>query len=412
MTSVPSSPRPRILYVITSRGQGTGGHHFSLRDLASRLRGRADVHIAVVADRFPPALEGVPDTTFLPWKPWRWAQTLVGLLGVVRAFGPTILHSYDPLALQLLRVVSAWTHLPLVHTTCGGPTPRRNVPRARDVILFSEENREGLAQNPRMAGCRLHLISSRVNPIAPDAPRMAALRAHLALAPDELVVLRINRFVERFRPAIDQTLALGLALNAAGVRTRVVLLGSVDEPAFAAELAARALPGVTLVHDAEFTRQAAALLPIADAAVGTGRSLMEAACMGRVIFAPVAGRKLPALVDDATVDALAHANFSTRAELPAALDDDALRERAVAALRTPEARAAAGAWARALFRERFDAEAAVTRHLEIYAQAEPWPPGRTAEAAADLGVNLLLETVRRARRRLVAGHRPREAPAP
>jgi hypothetical protein len=47
-----------VLYVITSRGKGTGGHHFSLRDLTARMRADADVHIAVVAIRFPPSLEG------------------------------------------------------------------------------------------------------------------------------------------------------------------------------------------------------------------------------------------------------------------------------------------------------------------------------------------------------------------
>lgn len=392
--------RPRVLYVITSRGKGTGGHHFSLRDLTARMRAHADVHIAVVADRFPPSLEGVPDTTWLPWGALRGTATLGGLLGLVRRFRPTHLHSYDPLALQLTRLVSLWTRLPLVHTTCGGPTPRRNVPRNRDVILFSEENRSALAANPRMAGCRLHLIASRVNPVQVDPARVEALRAHLALRPDEQVVLRINRFVHNYLPAMEQALALGRLMREGGQPTRVVLLGSIGDADVASALAERAEAGVSLVHDATFTHNAAALLPIADVVLGTGRGLMEAACLGRVVFAPVADRQMPALLAADTVDALAHANFSPRARLPDALDDAALRERARAVLTNPDARRAAGAAARYLYETRFDAGVAAARHLEIYAQAEPWPVSRAAEALGDLGLNLALETFRRTRRAL------------
>ena len=392
--------RPRVLYVITSRGKGTGGHHFSLRDLTARMRAHADVHIAVVADRFPPSLAGVPDATWLPWGALRGTATLAGLLGLVRRFRPTHLHSYDPLALQLTRVISLWTQLPLVHTTCGGPTPRRNVPRNRDVVLFSEEHRSALAANPRMAGCRLHLIASRVNPVQVDAARVEALRAHLGLGPDEQVVLRINRFVANYLPAMEQAIALGRLMREGGRRARVVLLGSVGEAEVAQALAQRAEPGVSLVHDAAFTHNAAALLPIADVVLGTGRGLMEAACLGRVVFAPVADREWPALLGPDTVEALAHANFSPRARLPDALDDAALRERAREVLSNPAARLAAGAAARHLYETRFDAGVAAARHLEIYANAEPWAPGRAAEAFADLGLNLALENFRRARRAL------------
>jgi glycosyltransferase involved in cell wall biosynthesis len=397
--------RPRVLFVITSRGKGTGGHHFSLRDLTARLRAEADVHIATVAIRFPPSLADVPDVTFIPWSPDRLAGVLADLLGLVRRFAPTHLHSYDPSALQLARVLSLWTRLPLIHTQCGGPTPRRNVPRAPDVVLFSEENRSGLAAHPRMADCRLHLIASRVNPVALDAPRALALRRHIGWQPGDRVVLRINRLVREYRPAMDQALALGALWRDVGARVHVVLLGSVGDEDLVRELESLAgrTPDVHVVTTPEFTTQAAALLGAADAVVGTGRGLMEAAFAGRVVFAPVAGHALPALLAPDTVDALAHANFSPRARLGEAFSDDVLASRAREALATEASRAASGAYARSLYEERFDASVAARKHLAIYAEARPWPWAAAPEAVADLGLNVLLEALRRVRRALVGG---------
>ena len=71
--------RPRVLFVISSRGAGTGGHHFSLRDLSARLRAVADVQVVTVANQFPPALRDVPDVTYLHHAPWRLAHTLRAL---------------------------------------------------------------------------------------------------------------------------------------------------------------------------------------------------------------------------------------------------------------------------------------------------------------------------------------------
>ncbi len=395
-----SSARPRILYVIASRGAGTGGHHFSLRDLSARMRAVADVQIVTVANQFPPALRDVPDVTYLPHAPWRMAQTMAALLRLCRTFRPTVIHSYDAFALQMARVLSVVLDIPLVHTQCGGPTARTNVPRAPDVIVFSEENLSGLSAHPRMAGCRLHHIASRVEPVAPDLDRIAALRAHLRLADGELVLMRVNRFVPAYEPVMRQTLTLAQTLRAAGLPVRAVLLGSPNEPEVVARIAALCAPGDTRVHDEVFTRRAAEVVALSDVVVGTGRGLMEAASLGRPLFASLAERTLPAPVAPDTVEALAGVNFSPRAVLP--LDDKALAARAVEICADPQRRAAAGEYARHLYETRFDVGAAVPKHLAIYAQAQPWPRRQAAEAFSDLGLNVAHEIYARARLRLAA----------
>lgn len=397
----------RILYVIVSRGAGTGGHHISLRDLATRMRAHADVHIAAVAVRPPPALDGVPGVRWLPHSPWRVDRTMAGLVSLCRELRPTVIHSYDGYALRMARVLSVLFDVPLVHTQCGGPTAKRHVPRAPDVVVFSTENLRGMSEQLRMRRCRLHHIPNRVEPVTPDPARVEALRAHLGLAPDDLVVMRVNRFVAPYEPVMRQTLALAERLRLAGLPARAVLLGSEDQPQTVARIAALAGASDRLVHDPRYTRRAAELLPLGDLVVGTGRGLMEAASLARPIFASVAGRTLPALVDEDTLEPLFDANFSPRAVLPD--DDEALAARALAVAGDPARRALAGAWARRTFETRFDVAAAVTRHLAIYANAEPWPRAEAAEAFGDLGFTVATELYHNARHLLTRG-RPGTSP--
>ena len=394
-TPAPAPGRPRILYVLVSRGAGTGGHHISLRDLAARIRATADVRIVTVAYKPPPALEGVPDVHFVRHGAWRMGLTEAALWRHCREFRPTVIHSYDSYALIMVRPLSALLGIPLVHTQCGGPTARVHLPRAPDVVVFSEENLQGMSAQRRMSRCRLHHIASRVEDVSPDPSRVEALRAHLALSPDDFVILRINRFVAPYEPVMRQTLALAALMRAAGLPARAVLLGSANDPEVVARIAALADPRDVLVHAPAFTTCAAELLPVANAVVGTGRGLMEAASLGRPLFASVQDRKLPVPVDPETVEALFAANFSPRAVLT--LDDAALADRAVVLLSSPERAAAAGAYARHLFETRFDVQAAVNRHLEIYAQAVPWPRWELPEAVVDLSATTAQELYVRAR---------------
>ena len=61
---------------------------------------------------------------------------------------------------------------------------------------------------------------------------------------------------------------------------------------------------------------ASELIGLADAVVGTGRTLVEAALCKKVLFVPIAGAELPTLVTPENWQQLAFYNFSERSKLP------------------------------------------------------------------------------------------------
>jgi len=383
----------RVTFVITSRAQGTGGHMHSLRDITDALATHVDARIVCVCVTPPRALQGarVP-VELVEYRPEATPRVVADLYNALRRHRAEWLHAFDPLALKLALPAADLLSLRAVLTLCGGPTPRRDLPAVQDIIVFSQENLRGLRGNPGMRGARLRFVPNRVRAVEVNGQaalaRGEALRAHLGLAPETLLLLRINRMSGVYAPVMHQTLALARALRARGLPVRAALVGSPNDPRVVEEVTQRAGSDDAVVTAPEFTHRAAELTPAADAVVGTGRGLMEAASAGRPLFTPVAGHALPALLDAHNFEALHDTNFSPRNRLETS--DAALLQAADAALRTASARATAGAFSRHLFETHFDVRAAIEPYLEVYASASrrrPWSaPIDIARLALSQGV--------------------------
>lgn len=370
-----SSERLRVLYVISCRSSGHGGHYHSLRDLVEALAPRVDAAIACLGRARPPVLfDGTLDATFHPWTARATPATVDALVRRIAAFRPHVVHSFDALALAHARVAAAATRRPLVHTLAGGPSPRRVVPRAPDVVLFSRENHDDLAAHPRMKGARLHLLPGRVRPVRVDRERVAGLRATLGLAPGELVMLRINRIVPVYEPVSRNFIDLGRRLRAGGLPVRVVVLGAAEDPAVAARLRAEEGEGVHVVTDPAFTRRAAEVADAADVVLGTGRSLMEAASLGKVLLVPLANRRCPRLLTPETLDELWRCNFSQRSRTAAT--EEELFAAIERTLRDPAARQACAAFARRTWERHFQVD--VPAYVRLYEDARRRPAGWSA----------------------------------
>jgi len=392
----------RVTFVITSRAQGTGGHMHSLRDVTDALIDHVDARIVCVCSSPPPALKGArAPVTFIDYRAAQTPRVVADLRRALRANAAEWVHAFDPLALKLALPAADALSLRVVLTLCGGPTPRRDLPAVDDIILFSNENLRGLQSNPRMRGARLRLVPNRVRGVDVTAEaatrRGAALRAHLGWSPETLLLLRINRMSPVYAPVMHQTLALARALRARGLPVRAALVGSPNDPQVVDEVTRLAGDEDSVVTAPEFTHRAAELTPTADAVVGTGRGLMEAASAGRPLFTPIAGHALPALLDANNFEALHDTNFSPRNRLETS--DAALLEAADAALRTAEARAASGAFSRHVFETRFDVRAAIVPYLEVYASA---PRRRPWQAPLDVGRLALSQAIEAARVALAA----------
>jgi len=110
------------------------------------------------------------------------------------------------------------------------------------------------------------------------------------------------------------------------------------------------------------------MLPLADAVVGTGRGLMEAASFGKVLMTPWAGGPHPALVTRNNFQEFMNTNFSPRNRadgLNPATNFEMIRTALSEAIYRDEQQR----FSRWLFEKHFDVRAAVPALLSIYWEA-------------------------------------------
>ena len=339
-----------------------GGHYYSCATLARALSSEEVRTSALSIGHFAPGglHHSLPDALHVGFTGLPTPATWRALEGHVRRLRPTHLHAFDLPGALVARLLALRFRLPVVITKPGGVN--EYTPRARDVVAFSGENFEDLARRYKGHDVRLHLIPNRILPVEPDPERIAALRARLGH--DRPIILRIARFAPEYLTSIRQTAALARDLSASGQPCHAVIVGGAQAPPVAAEVRALAGPDVTVLEEPQFTRNAAALLPVADLVVGTGRGFMEAAVQGRILMTTMAGLRYPLLVDESNFEGLFKTNFSPRNQAPGA-SDAATFEAVRALLADPAAGERAHAFARTIGR-RFDVREALPTYRALY----------------------------------------------
>lgn len=346
---------------------GMGGHYHSLLTISEAMARRmpsARIQLASFGDFFPKALEKsalphrhfhVSMSTF--WQASKQVQSFAG--------SPTHVHAFDRRSFFFARQIADSAQAKLYLTKPGGPTPRY-FPFCEDTVVFSEENRLGLAKLKWGSEApRLHYIPQRVTRVTQDQTRIALLKERFGPGPFLLRICRIGPYYEH---SMRQTLALAKTLRANGVPIRALIIGTVEDR--------DALERIALLKEAEdevltddlFTKSAAQLISIAAAVVGTGRGLMEAAMEGKPVFAPVADAVLPELVTPENVEEIQRTNFSERLVL-AKPDPEGGVQALAQALASPARYAQLSQDAR-LISERFDADVGAAKYADLYEQPQ------------------------------------------
>ncbi|QCQ17986.1 glycosyltransferase family 4 protein [Microbacterium sp. RG1] len=221
------------------------------------------------------------------------------------------------------------------------------------MICFSAENFQNLEQRRSLRRSRFHLIPQRTATPEFREDRVLRLRNQVGDAP---IILRICRIGAYYRSSILQTFELAKLLREQGITVSAVILGVVQDELVLEEIMSLRGREDFVITDPAMTTNAAELLPVADAVVGTGRNLVEAAMAGVTLFTPLAESQLPAAVTGHNWRDLAATNFSERNKLAIAQSP---RELATAFLR-------ADATIARTIADEYSIEAAIRRYATVY----------------------------------------------
>jgi len=307
-----------IIYFISSFGHGKGGHFHSLRVISEAISPVLSCMIISVGPRLSRTIQ---DITLIPV--YHFDYNGFGFFHTVRLIekeiechcinsSSNILHAFDEYAYLFARVIAQRKNNSLVLTKCGGPNPKIYFPRAKNMILFSQENYLFFRSKMKHENSNIKLIPNRVNEVKLNELRIINLRQRLNLFANETVILRIGRINEHYVQTIRQAINLHVDLESVGVENHLVLIGVIQNMK-SQEKILKALPKrVHVISDEQFINSSSELLDIADIIIGTGRGLMEACSLGKVVLTPNRSTRLPVIVDHKNVGILLESNFSPR----------------------------------------------------------------------------------------------------
>ena len=112
----------------------------------------------------------------------------------------------------------------------------------------------------------------------------------------KVVFLRISRISYKYRKTLLDTLELVKLLNNKQVDAYLLIVGVVYDEEVFREIQDQIEDYGRIINDNNVAIDAKKIINTADFVIGTGRSFMEAASLGKVLLSPVANLSVPVLV--------------------------------------------------------------------------------------------------------------------
>lgn len=306
----------RLLFIIScysASNTGRGGHYHSLRELSEHLSKAwptTSIALLAIGDNFPAALSSSKlDITYISFADRPLRGFIEDTLHFGDQFEPTHIHSFDNKSHFFGRWIGRRHRSKVFLTKPGGPDPGIFFPFSPAVVCFSRENMENLQTRRKLSTSDIRLIPQRVSAPEPDLERIERLRDTIAPGP---ILLRICRIGHYYEKSLFQTLRLAKMIRAHGHSVSTVIIGTPEDVDVVEKIRVFADANDHVITDPAYTADAAQLVAIAHAVVGTGRGLMEAALSGKILYTPLAGSELPIAVTTQNWRKLAVTNFSER----------------------------------------------------------------------------------------------------
>jgi glycosyltransferase involved in cell wall biosynthesis len=305
----------KILYLISVLGHGRGGHGHSLNCISRKIGEQNEVKIISFGPRRCGVIESNPHfLKHIDFNGINFFHLKRELNEAIREFNPSVYHCFENGSYNIVRLLISSRKNKLIVTKCGGPNPV-SYPRMHNLILFSLENLNWFRKQEKYKDTIIHLIPNRVTVQSLDKTFQP-----IAKDPNDFVFIRICRIGRFFKKSIQDSIDLADYLLSQNLRNvRLFIIGVVEDPNLLGDLKkhARVQSGeVSFFTDPAYTAEAAKMLYLADAVIGTGRGLMESASLAIPLLVINAEGNIPVLLNNENfLDAFA-TNFSERNVFP------------------------------------------------------------------------------------------------
>ncbi|SFS55230.1 Glycosyltransferase involved in cell wall bisynthesis [Zhouia amylolytica] len=297
-----------ILYIITTFEKGVGGHYYSMKSTIEALKPQINPVVVNIGRNESPIIETIDcDKYQMLYKVYNFVSIQIRLKEIINKHNIQKIHCFDDRAYLFLRSIR-FKNVQLILTKCGGPN-LRFYPKINTLIVYSKENYEFFRSLGKTEN--LYLVPNRVSSFYGSDERVKDLKTRLRIKSTENVFLRISRITKYYQKSLVQSINLVKSLET----SRLIIIGQVMDEEVFEELKRIKSNKIHLVTDSLYYQNAKEIIPICDFYIGTGRGLMEASSMGKVLLSPVKDSKFPAIIKEGNFNSFFSTNFSERNKL-------------------------------------------------------------------------------------------------
>lgn len=347
----------KVLYLISTFEKGVGGHYFSLQATLESLRPEITPVVVNVGRVESPVIANLQcqKHQFI-YRYLNYSKIQKRIAEIIQKNEIEKIHCFDDRAYLFVRN-SRFSELPLVVTKCGGPN-YSYFPSVPNLILFSKENLDHFKGVKEFNN--IHLVPNRILPFQPSLTKVDNLKIKLKLHDDSTVFLRIARISQFYRHSLEQSIRLIKVLENAVL----LIVGQVIDEDVLNHIKKIGGNKVHIINDEEYCTNAKEIIPICDFYIGTGRGIMEATSLKKIVLTPVTGKKYPALVTKENFQSFFNTNFSERNILN--ISDQEILDEIKRVVSSSEKKAEMADFSFQMFTEHFDLNTKKDWYLRLY----------------------------------------------
>jgi len=298
----------KIIYFITARGHGRGGHFHSLNHIAAAIGENTDVEIYSLGTGYSEVIaKNIYFKQHLDFNGKNLFSFGKKIKEIIRTKNPDIIHCFDHTSYNVLSLILKNNNF--VVNKCGGPNPIK-FPYVQDLVLFSKENENWFKSNQKFKSSSIYTIPNRVNANELNI-NIENITIHKE---DKFCFVRIGRIGETYKKSFEDSIKLiRKSQNDVKNKVHLYIIGTIENKAtydYLKEISGD-LP-VTFLTEDKYTKKASNMLYLADAVIATGRGIMEGTGLEKPILTPSKNSDIPVLVSKNNFEGFLATNFSER----------------------------------------------------------------------------------------------------
>jgi hypothetical protein len=348
---------------------GRGGHYYSLRTTAEEMSKKLDCAIVVIGKRESPVINQSKVKIYnLIYKKINIVKVIKDLKNIIGIERPQVIHSFDEDTFFFGSLISNIVKKPYIHTKCGGPNSRIAFPKVNNLILFSQEDVKFYQSSRRFKKTNLFFIPNRIREIPSDFLRIKNIKLSVDCNESKIFLI-ISRLEEYKKNDILQAMNLVKKLNSDGIKTKLIIIGALQDVNVGKEIKENMDNNIYLFTDDKYAINASQLIDVADFVIGGGRSFMEAALKGKIMLCPLKNSNYPLLITEEKFQSAFDQNFSSRLTIDNFDPDDNYKQ-IIQVLVDEEYADNVTSFIKSVSSEHFEISSQLNRYCKIYNEAK------------------------------------------